>query len=195
MRDVGAVETFAPGDEQLGGDHLFSGEDLAADAEDFIILGAIDPRLLYGEGGIADAGNEVDEIVASASFGQPDRILHIGVETFLTRTLKARGTASGGSYEIEIFSGAPDAGVMMKGKSSTDGERDIGVKKSAQNSLVAGDMHRGPSPALAEEVTGNSASVSDINSSMQSNSGRALRKIWLRKGGRVDWIDALGARR
>ena len=43
VRNVGAVKALATRDEELGGDHLFGRQDLASDAEDFVLLRTIDP--------------------------------------------------------------------------------------------------------------------------------------------------------
>ena len=138
MRDICAIKALATRDEKLGGDHLFGRQDLASEAENFVLLTTVDPILLDGQCGIANTGDEVYEVVAATRLGKPDWILNVGLEALLHQHFKGTRNSVGRRHKIEILGGAPDTRVMVKGKSAADCEWNIGLKESANDSLVAG---------------------------------------------------------
>lgn len=93
--DVGTVKTLAKGNEALGGEGLFSGEDAAGDAEHNLLRAAVDPGGIDSEAGVADTGDEVDEVVAAAALASQTGSSTEVVKPIARRRRKASGTSRG----------------------------------------------------------------------------------------------------
>jgi hypothetical protein len=114
LHDVGAVESFASGDEDLGCDELFRSEDAAGNLKDLSGNGPPDPAFVDDKARVADAGDEVDEILVSPNLGEPYGIFDGGVKALGTEASESVRDCLRRQEEIKILGGSPYAAVKLQ---------------------------------------------------------------------------------
>jgi hypothetical protein len=137
MGDVSSIEALAARDEKLGGDEFFGAKNFAGNAKDLVGEGTINPVQFDGEGGVADSGDEIDEVFAAACLRQPHGILNVGLETFIAKNVEGTGYGIGRHDQVKVFGGSPNAGVVMKGEAATHCERNLGLQQPPQSVPIA----------------------------------------------------------
>ncbi len=73
MRDVGAIEPFAFHDVRLHPNHFFRCAKFHMQALQFIILGALEPRVIDFAQSVAGAKDQINVIPAAPGFREPMR--------------------------------------------------------------------------------------------------------------------------
>ena len=118
--NVGAVETFSAGDKDFRCYQLFGGKNPGFHTYDYGGRSARDPGIFDDNNCVAHPGDQIDVKIAAMSFGQPHRVPNLAFESGGLQTFKSPTHVLRSEEEIEIFSVAPDAGVMLKGEGSRD---------------------------------------------------------------------------
>jgi len=134
--DIGSVKALAAGDKDFRGDGLFGGDDATRNIEDFMREGAVDPWGIDDKDGVAEAGDEVDEVFTAKGLGEPYGIFDLSFEADLLKMLEGKSDGFWFEEEIEVFCGSPDAGVAVEGKCSGDSEGDMRLGEALQDSAV-----------------------------------------------------------
>ncbi len=122
VHNIGAVEPFAPGDENLRCNQFLGGQHLGMDSADLGVAGALDPLRLDAERAIAHAGDEVHEIGAAMDLAEPHRVADLGLIAMLRKRGKGRIHPIVGEEDIQVFGVAPDSGVLVERKGPADGK-------------------------------------------------------------------------
>ena len=125
MSDVSAIKTLAPGDEEFGSQELLRCEQPRRHAEDRCRVRMLDPRSIYGNCGVAHAGNQVYKIPVTMRFCQPHRITYLTLETMCRQATERGSDIFGRKEDIEILGFAEDSGMLLQRQCATNCDRNF----------------------------------------------------------------------
>ena len=103
MRDVGAIEPFAFHDVRLHPNHFFRCAKFHMQALYFIILGALEPRVIDFAQSIAGAKNQINVIAPAPGLGEPMRKCFFRFVSGASKRFHGSIDMSRPNVQIEIF--------------------------------------------------------------------------------------------